>query len=145
MTLFIGGGFPGIKECDANNIIVDNNLKKREFSKDHIIPLSQILSQKSTSPKYNNIYSTRILNHNKYPTNKLLNEKYSPVAEIYNNSFTNLNENMINLINRPFILHSLKSREKSQKKKKYSRTKKYNRTKRYSKTKKYNRSKKFRK
>jgi len=57
---FIGGGFPGIRECiDEKNIITKESIEKREFSVRKIISINNILKNKSTNiidnPEYLNI------------------------------------------------------------------------------------------
>jgi len=47
---FIGGGFPGIRECiDEKNIITKESIEKREFSVRKIISINNILKNKPTN------------------------------------------------------------------------------------------------
>ena len=45
---FIGGGFPGIKECiNEKNVLTKEIMEKREFSTRKLIPISQILAKRN--------------------------------------------------------------------------------------------------
>ena len=56
---FIGGGFPGIRECiDEKNTITKESIEKREFSVRKIISINNILKNKpinKTNSEYLNI------------------------------------------------------------------------------------------
>jgi hypothetical protein len=48
MKKFIGGGFPGIRECiDEKNILTKENIEKREFEVRKILSINQILKPKT--------------------------------------------------------------------------------------------------
>jgi hypothetical protein len=56
---FIGGGFPGIKECiDKKELLTKESIEKREFSVRKIISISNILKNK----RINTINNTENLN-----------------------------------------------------------------------------------
>jgi hypothetical protein len=49
-TKFIGGGFPGIKECiNETNIITKESKIKKEFSLDNIVSINKLISRKKTN------------------------------------------------------------------------------------------------
>ena len=87
---FIGGGFPGIKECiNEKNEITKDSIIKREFSiGKKVISISNILKTKGM-----NVY----IKPDKLNIKQTLN--YDSIENILHNpSFTNIN---INKINRP--------------------------------------------
>jgi hypothetical protein len=93
---FIGGGFPGIRECiDEINIITKESREKREFAPNNIISITDILSKfkpKRVIPKdFSNISETFDI------ANKII---YDPVEKLSNNS--NIDKSFdLNLINKP--------------------------------------------
>ena len=86
---FIGGGFPGIKECiDEKNNITKESIEKREFSVKKIISINNILKTK-------NVNQTNSLEY--------LNIKdaiqYDSVENIIHNPYIEESNIDINLIN----------------------------------------------
>ena len=77
---FIGGGFPGIKECINEKIIMSNSREKREFSVRKLIPINQILLQnKNADIKHTN--STEKLNVKEHFI-------YDNISDITHNNYT---------------------------------------------------------
>ena len=93
---FIGGGFPGIRECiDEINIITKESREKREFVPNNIISITDILSKfkpkRVIAKDFSNISETfEVANKINYESNNL------PTSKI-NKSFD------LNLINKPPI------------------------------------------
>jgi hypothetical protein len=96
---FIGGGFPGIRECiDEQNNMTKESREKREFSVRKIIPITQILNKCKNQPttkfnlseefnvksdvKYDNA-SEELTEYNKFSNNhlKLINGPVSRLSE----------------------------------------------------------------
>ena len=119
---FIGGGFPGIKECiDEKNILTKESREKREFSVRKIIPINLILSK-----------NKNITNNAREESEQLnLKEsiKYNEIDSFLHNSYTGqvVESNFdIDMINGPLINSSKKSSKskRSNKPKKSSKSKK---------------------
>ena len=95
---FIGGGFPGIRECiDEQNNITKESREKREFSVRKIIPINLILAKKNIN-KTNNFNLSEELN--------IQNDiKYNNSVDLYSEQNTNINKSFSNkdldLINGP--------------------------------------------
>jgi hypothetical protein len=131
---FIGGGFPGIKECiNEKNILTKESREKREFSVRKLIPINQILTKQN---KNNNIYDELITNikYNDHSTSEELNIidniKYNSIDNfLHNSQFENIKVNKtfdINLINGPInrTLSSVKRSTKRSSKRSSKRSKK---------------------
>lgn len=102
---FIGGGFPGIRECiDEKDNITQESIEKREFSVKKIISINNILKNK-------NINQTNSLEY--------LNIKdaiqYDSIENFLHNPHIEESNIDINMINRP-----IKKRSKKKSKKKYN-------------------------
>ena len=105
MSKFIGGGFPGIKECiDEKNIITKESREKREFSVRKIIPINQILAKnkislfKQTPQEKLNLRETIIYNDEQDITKNTFNI-------IKSDQIQNIN---LNTINGPIVTTSKK-------------------------------------
>jgi hypothetical protein len=101
---FIGGGFPGIRECtNEPNNITQESVEKREFSIKKIISINNILK--------------KTLNTNQTNNTEYLNIKdavqYDSIENIIHNPYIEETNIDINMINRPI---KKKSRKKSKKK-----------------------------
>ena len=102
---FIGGGFPGIRECnDANETITKESREKREFSVRKIIPINHILSRSKNNYK---IISSESESEN---INKIDSIQYNNIETILHD-ITNMTVNNdldINKINGPLKRKSSK-------------------------------------
>jgi hypothetical protein len=130
---FIGGGFPGIKECiNEKNVLTKEIMEKREFSTRKLIPISQILAKrnKQTFSDELTIHSEEIYNSSSDELN-IINDNTKPnFLHSTKIKSIEINKNFdINLINAP-IKHKTKRHSKT-KSKRHSKTK----SKRHSKTK----------
>jgi len=129
---FIGGGFPGIKDCiNEKNILTKESKEKREFSVRKLIPINKILAT-----RHKNLYDEILNQHqNKHQDKQQINElslsddinfidsiKYNSISNLLHDQNTeNIKINKkfdINLINAPIIRHSNKrtSRESTSRK-----------------------------
>ena len=102
---FIGGGFPGIKECiNETNNITKESVEKREFSIKKIVSISNILKKTPNTNQTNNSEYLNIKDAIQYDS--IENFLHNPYIEE-----TNIDID-INMINRPI---KKKSRKKSKK------------------------------
>lgn len=129
---YIGGGFPGIKECiSEENIITKESKEKREFSVRKIVSIDQILKQKRpvpTSINYNNLDSKS--KSNAYNN---LSESFDVQDDVIYNSISNfmhdtdvkneVNEIDIEQINRPLIYKNMNKTKSKTKPKSKSKSK----------------------
>jgi len=134
---FIGGGFPGIKECiDEKNIITKESREKREFSVRKLIPINQILSKNNKQfdqfDQFDKLFNTN--NQFNYENiseefNIIDNVKYNSINsflhELDDSHTINVNKNFdINLINAPIKRQSKANSKAKTRSKRLS--KKYN-------------------
>jgi len=113
---FIGGGFPGIKECiDEKNVLTKESREKREFSVRKLIPINQILSKQTKNlNQFDELFMYNQKNYEQLSEDLSIieNIKYNPIENFLHNSYTNdikINKSFdISLINRPIKRRSVK-------------------------------------
>jgi hypothetical protein len=108
---FIGGGFPGIRECiDEKNDMTKESIQKREFSVRNLIPINMILTKSKSQINTNFKLSEEF--------NVKDNIKYNTISEEFNKNYTNnkFSSNDLLMINGP-INKSIENIKKVLKKK----------------------------
>jgi len=138
---FIGGGFPGIKECSTNKIKESKESKeKREFSVNNIIPLSEFM--KLNKPLNKIEEDLEIKNNIKYnDIDTFLHNSYTGKAKKIQNPIDN---NMLEAISGDIPQYISKSESEYIKHKSNRiKSKKSNKSKKLNKSKKSNKSKKI--
>jgi hypothetical protein len=96
---FIGGGFPGIRECiDEKNVLTKESIEKREFSIKKIISINNILKNKNTNTNMNN--NLEYLNvKDAIQYNSIENFLHNP--QVMNSNINTDIDFDINMINKP--------------------------------------------
>jgi hypothetical protein len=113
---FIGGGFPGIKECiDEKNVLTKESREKREFSVRKLIPINQILSKQTKNlNQFDELFMYNQQNYEQMSEDLSIieNIKYNPIQNFLHNSYAGdikINKSFdLSLINNPIKASSVK-------------------------------------